>query len=400
MNVAFASKAPVLDIDPFSDEFLNDPYPFHAAMRDAGPVVRLARYNIWALARYANVHPALADWEVWSSAAGVGIDDFRRNKPWRPPSLLLEVDPPLHTRTRQVMNRILSAKAMAGLREQFQIKAEALVDKLMERRHVDAITDIAEAYPLEVFPDAVGLRPDGRENLLPYGTMVFNSFGPRNALFEDSIREANKVVQWILDQCEREALAPGGFGANIWAAHDAGDITRDEAPVLVRSLLTAGLDTTIIGIGNGLWAFASNPDQWQVLRDDPALLRPAFDEIIRWESPVQTFFRTTTRATEIEGVGIEQDAKALMFMSSANRDPRKWDNPDTFDIRRKPFGHVAFGSGIHLCVGQMVARLESEMIFGALAKRVKRIEITGAPVRKINNTLRQLAHLPIELVPA
>jgi cytochrome P450 len=394
------SAFPVSPVDPFGDDFLAAPYPFYADLRDAGPVVWLEHYGIWTCARHAEVQTVLADWETFSSAAGVGIDDFRRTKPWRPPSLLLEVDPPLHTRTRAVMNRALSAKPMAGLRAGFQQAAERLSDELVSRRCVDAITDIAEAYPLSVFPNAIGLGSEGLENLLPYGSMAFNAFGPRNRHFEAAMADAAKVVPWINAQCAREALSPDGIGATVWAAVDTGEITAEEAPLLVRSLLTAGLDTTIISIGNALYAFAENPAQWQALRDNLALVRPAYDEVLRWESPIQTFFRTTTRQVEVGGVAIPADAKILLFLASANRDPRKWDDPERFDISRRAMGHVAFGAGIHLCVGQMLARLEAEMIMTALATRVARIDFAGEPQRKISNTLRQFASLPVEFTPA
>jgi 4-methoxybenzoate monooxygenase (O-demethylating) len=175
---------PVSSLDPFADDFLAAPYPFYAELREAGPVVWLERYGLWACACHAEVQATLSDWQTFSSAAGVGIDDFRRTKPWRPPSLILEADPPLHTRSRTVMNRALSAKPMAGLRAGFKEAAEKLADELIARRWVDATADIAEAYPLSVFPKAVGLGREGVENLLPYGAMVFNAFGPRNAHFE------------------------------------------------------------------------------------------------------------------------------------------------------------------------------------------------------------------------
>ena len=393
-------EAPHLDLDPFDDAFLTNPYPFHAQIREAGAVVHLDAYGIYASARHAEVTRGLSEWETFCSSAGVGLEDFRRTRPWRPPSLILEADPPLHTRSRTVLNRALSAKAMAGLREKFQAAAEKLADNLVGRGEIDAIADIAEAYPLAVFPDAVGLGPNGLENLLPYGAMAFNAFGPRNRHFEASMQDAARVVGWINAQCAREALSPEGLGAVVWAGVDSGEISAEEAPLLVRSLLTAGLDTTIIGIGNALYALAQNPEQWRVLRDNPALLRPAFDEVLRFESPVQTFFRTTTRAVELGGVALPQDAKILLFLAGANRDPRRWENPDRFDVTRKAMGHAAFGAGIHMCVGQMLARLETELILSALVRRFAAIELTGEPIRKLNNTLRQLARLPVRLLPA
>jgi 4-methoxybenzoate monooxygenase (O-demethylating) len=394
------SSFPVSSIDPFADDFLAEPYPFYEELREAGPVVWLERYGLWACARHAEVHATLSDWQTFTSAAGVGIDDFRRTKPWRPPSLLLEVDPPLHTRTRTVMNRALSAKAIAGLRASFQQAAESLADKLVACGRLDAVKDVAEAYPLSVFPQAIGLGPDGLENLLPYGAMVFNGFGPRNAHFNAAMAAAAKVVPYINAQCAREALSPDGLGATIWAAVDTGEITAEEAPLLVRSLLSAGLDTTVVAIASALYAFATNPEQWSALRQNRSLTRPAFDEVLRWESPIQTFFRTTTKAVDLGGIELPADAKVLLFLGSANRDPRKWNEPERFDVTRRASGHVAFGAGIHLCVGQMLARLETEMIFAALAARVERIDIVGEPSRKLSNSLRQFASLPIELKPA
>ena len=164
-------------------------------MRSAKPgaVVFLDAYGIYASARHAEVTAGLSDWETFSSAAGVGLDDFRRAKPWRPPSLILEADPPLHTRSRTVLNRALSAKAMAGLRARFQAAAERLADALVGRGEIDAIADIAEAYPLSVFPGAIGLGPEGLENLLPYGAMAFNAFGPRNKHFEASMQRRRRA---------------------------------------------------------------------------------------------------------------------------------------------------------------------------------------------------------------
>ncbi len=391
------NKLPELDIDPFSTEFLTDPYPFHAQMRDAGPVVWLPKYEIYAMARFDEVDASLRDWETYSSAAGGGLTNFNKEEPWRKPSIILEADPPLHTRTRGVLNKILNRAAIEKLRAGFETIADEVVEQIVQKGTFDGIKELAEVFPLRVFPDAVGLRKDGRENLLPYGNMAFNAFGPRNALFEESFKKANEVMGWILAQCSRDALSPEGFGAQIYAAADDGDISEEEAGLLVRSLLTAGLDTTVYGIANALFSFASFPDQWQVLRNDPKLIRGAFDEVIRLQSPVQTFFRTTTRDVDVDGITIPKNNKVILFLASGNRDPRKWENPDEFDIQRRAVGHVGFGAGIHICVGQMIARLESEVILNALLKRVRHIEFNGSPERKLNNTLRGFNSLPLKI---
>jgi len=397
MNAAELSRAPDLDLDPFSLGFLADPYPGHARLRDAGPVVRLTRYGICAMARHAEVSAALQDWKTFCSGRGAGLSDFAKEEPWRPPSIILEADPPLHTRTRGVLSKVLTRPALMRLREDMQQKAGAILDGVLADSHFEGVSRLAEAFPLRVFPDAVGVTPDGRENLLPYEDMAFNAFGPRNALLEASMAKAAEVTAWIAKQCRRENLAPNGFGAEIYAQADCGTITEEEAGMLVRTLLSAGLDTTIQSLAHALHCFALHPDQWQAIRESPSLIRDTFDEVVRYASPIQTFFRTTTRDTEIAGMQVPQGEKVLLFLAAANRDPRHWREPDRFDIRRNTTGHVGFGYGIHQCIGQALARLEFEVVIGALAKRVRRFELDGSPAFRPNNTLRALEHLPLRV---
>jgi cytochrome P450 len=399
MGMAATVDRPVSDIDPFSHAFLENPYPHHHAMREAGAVIWLERYGIWAMARHQEVRDALTDWQTYCSGAGVGLSDFRKEPPWRPPSIILEADPPLHTRTRAVLNRILSPAAINVLRETFAREAEALVDRLVQRREFDGVADVAEAFPLKVFPDAVGLTDEGREHLLAYGSMVFNSFGPRNDLFDKAMANAAQVRDWIMSKCSRAALAPDGLGRQIFAAVDAGELSEDEAGMLVRSFLSAGIDTTVYGLGNALYCYANHPEQWTILRENPNLIRGSFEEVLRFEAPVQTFFRTTTKAVDVGGVEIGDGEKVLLFLAAANRDQRRWDKPEQFDVRRRAAGHMTFGTGIHGCVGQAVARLESEVLFGALAKRVASFEMIGEPRRRLNNTLRGLDSLPLRINP-
>jgi 4-methoxybenzoate monooxygenase (O-demethylating) len=400
MSMDTTVDRPVSAIDPFSHAFLSDPYPHHEALREAGPVVWLEQYGIWAMARHQEVRDSLTDWQTFCSSAGVGLSDFRKETPWRPPSIILEADPPLHTRTRAVLTRILSPAAINVLRTAFEREAELLVARLVAQREFDGIADLAEAYPLKVFPDAVGVSQDGRENLLPYGSMVFNSFGPRNDLFNKAMANAGPVRDWIMSKCSRAALAPDGLGMQIYRAVDSGELAEDEAGMLVRSFLSAGIDTTVYGLGNALHCFASYPEQWTILRGNPQLIRGAFEEVLRFEAPVQTFFRTTTKDVEVAGVRMGDGEKVLLFLAAANRDRRRWDRPDTFDVRRRATGHMTFGTGIHGCVGQAVARLESEAIFAALARRVVSFELMGEPKRRLNNTLRGLDTLPLRIVTA
>ncbi|MBB5750038.1 cytochrome P450 [Micrococcus sp. TA1] len=385
--------------DPFTIENISNPYPLHEKLREAGPVVWLEKHGCYAVTRYEWVYEILTDFESYCSSGGLGPKDIRKEAEWRPPSIL-ESDPPTHTVMRRGLAGVISPSTMRRLREQFAPFAEELAEEVARRGDVDGIVDIAERYPLKVFPDAVGLRPDGRENLLPYGSMVFNAFGADNDIRAAAFEEGERVAAWVMDSCERKNLTETGLGADIWTVADEGRIEPQQATLLVRALLSAGVDTTIFGIGNTLYNLAKYPEQWEKLKAKPQLAKFAVDEALRVESPFQMFHRTSTVDTEIGGVHIPADSKILLFMGAANRDPRKWgEDADVFDLDRNASGHVAFGMGLHQCVGQPIARTEIELMLQALATRVDRIELTGEVTPWIHNVLRGFARMPLRLVP-
>jgi 4-methoxybenzoate monooxygenase (O-demethylating) len=385
------------DIDPFSSDFLSDPYPHHEQLRDLAPVVRLRRYDIWAVTRYEQVNAILNDWETFGSGGGVGLANFHKEGNWRPPSLLLETDPPTHTRARTVMNRTLAPRLLRELRDGFYREAVRLLDRALDLGSFDAVAELSQPYLLKVFPDAVGIAEDERETLLPYGNMVFNTMGPKNELYHAALAPVDKVLPWVMHRCARAALRPGSLGSEVYKYADTGEVTEAEAALLVRSFLSAGIDTTVCALGNMLLCFAENPDQWQKLRQDPTKARSAFEEVMRFETPFQCYFRTTTRPVEIAGTPIDAGEKVYVSIAADNRDPRRWQDPVRFDIARKVAGHVGFGTGIHGCVGQMIARLEMEVLLGTMLERVAAIELAGKPERLIHNTLRAVTKLPIRM---
>lgn len=393
MQTAIAIAPATSDIDPFAPDYILNPYPFHREMREAGPIVWLEKWKVFAVARYEQVQAVLNDWRTFCSGAGVGIQDVRHGGGWRTPSLLLETDPPDHTANRAIVGRVLSPAALRALRATFEKEADIIVDRVLEAGAIEAISGLAEAFPMKVFADAVGVPVEGREHLVAWGNMVFNGMGPRNELFDRAMANANVVTQWVTHACQRATLTGNGFGAQIYESVDSGAIDEAHAALLVRSFLSAGIDTTTYAIANALFCFANYPEQWQRVRSDPTLVKPAFEEMMRFESPFQTFFRTTTCDTEVAGVRIAKDSKIMVSLGAANRDPQKWTDPDNFDISRNTKGHAGFGAGIHGCVGQMVARLEVETLLTALARKVDRIVIVGEPVRQLHNTLRGFERL-------
>ncbi|QQA42370.1 cytochrome P450 [Pelagovum pacificum] len=392
------SGVSVWDVDPYDEAVLVAPEPYYADLRAQGPFAYIPSYKVLACGRYEETKEVFGDHERFVSSRGVGLQDFMHGEPWRPPSIVLEVDPPYHTRTRRVIMRALSPKAVAAMKEQFRVDAEALVDRLVEQGTFEAVTDCAEAYPTTVFPKAVGLRDVDPRRLVDYGAMVFNALGPDNAIRQRAMSQAGHIVPWITASCARENLQEGGFGATIYEAAKDEEVTDEEAAMLVRSLLSAGVDTTVTGIGNALWCLATNPEAFEALKADPSLARPCFEEVLRYTSPVHTFCRTAAVDTEVSGVKIKEGSKILCCLGAANLDGDKWDSPDTFRIDRRPMGHLAFGVGVHNCVGQNVARAELDALLTAIAERVDRIELAGDPVWRPNNAVHALDRMPVRFV--
>jgi cytochrome P450 len=387
------------DIDPYGDEVLANLEAYYGELRARGGFVYLSRYAMLACGRYAETREVFSDWKRFVSSRGVGLTDFKLAKPWRPPSIILEVDPPDHARTRTVMSRVMSPPAVASLKARFQAAADSLVDDLLAKGTFDAVTDLAEAYPTTVFPQAVGLTDDDARRLIDYGAMVFNALGPDNALRRKAMSRGPDVVPWIMEQCRRARLAPGGFGAMIYAAADRGEIAEDEAGMLVRSLLSAGVDTTVTGIGNAIWCLACNPEEFGRLKANPGLALPAFEEVLRFTSPVHSFCRTANQTSEVNGVTIPQDAKILCALGAANLDPQQWPHADRFDVMRRPTGHLAFGVGIHGCVGQIVARAEAEALLSSIARKVGSLSLAGEPVWRPGHAIHALDSLPVTFGP-
>jgi len=277
----------------------------------------------------------------------------------------------------------------------FQSEADQLIDTLLEKDSFDAVSELAETYSTSVFPRATGLKNIDTKLLVNYGAMVFNALGPDNLLRREAMAMGATIVPWILEQCKRENLYGDGFGASIYNSADKGDITQEEAGMLVRSLLSAGVDTTVTVIGNALWCFVNFPDQFENLKANPDLARGAFEEVLRYTSPVHSFCRTAVADTQVSGTDIVEGTKILCVLGAANLDKNQWPDADKFDITRRAAGHLALGSGIHGCVGQNIARAEGEAILSAIARKVSTIELINKAVWRPNNAIHALDEMNI-----
>ena len=396
LSITPPSDVAVVDIDLFCAAVRADPHPVWAKLRDAGPVVWIPKYGHYLFARHAEVQEAPKAWETFTTSAGAGMSDIRLPGHWRKPGPIVEKDPPEHTAVRKVVHEILNPLVVRGWRQRFESEAERIVAELLRRGRFDGVRDVAEPYVLKVFSDSLGLDIN-REQALAVGDLNFNSLGPNNELTEASRAKVAPILSWWEESLRGQTMRSGGFGEQLFQAEQAGRLAPGLASGLTMTFLRGGLDTTISSIGSALWLLARHPDQWDLLQREPSKLRGLFEETIRLESPIQTNFRTTRNGCEIAGVRLRDDTKVQLLLGSANRDPRRWEQPETFDITRNTFGHVALGTGIHVCVGQMMARLEFECVFTALLSRVQRLELDGEVRHRPSNALRTLDELPLRI---
>jgi cytochrome P450 len=202
--------------------------------------------------------------------------------------------------------------------------------------------------------------------------------GPMNELFQEAMRDTPPAVfDWAGRACERDNLAPGSLGTAMYEAADRGEVTTEEARLLVGILLSAAADTTVLTMANAIRAFAEFPDQYALLRSEPKLIRAAFEESLRWDSPSRMAGRIAMRDVEIDGYVIPKGERCGLMFAAANRDPRYWKAADRYDIRRENSGHLGFGYGVHACVGRALALLEADALFGAIMCDVASFEPAG-----------------------
>lgn len=386
------SDLPRFDVDLFSDEVLSDPHPTYKRLRDAGPVVWLEQLQAYCCARYAEVRQVLGDNATFISGKGVGFNEFL-NQAFE--GSIIQSDLPQHTALRNALGDRLTPKGMNEIQSYVQAEADALVRAAVQRRKFDGVSDLAAVFPLKIVGELIGLPKEGSDQLLAWGAANFNVMGPQNERYERSLPvfvECFEYIKW-LDQ-DPNRLRQGSLGAALYEAAEKGIIQRDQCPRLMAAYLVAGIDTTISSIANAIDLFGRNPDQWEKLRERPTIVGRAYNEILRIESPALGFKRVTSRATELAGVALPENADVVVLYASANRDERKYSDPDRFDIGRNAADHVAFGHGLHVCAGQMLARLEASAVLTAMATQVARIEI-GERKHQLNNTVRSLESLQV-----
>ena len=363
---------PDYPLDIFTPDAVRNAREVDDALREFAPAVRLHDGTVM-IARHEHVTKGLLDWKSFSSAS----------RPWHDPTsprpeILLTDDPPRHTQVRKVIADALSPRALERVKDIFGQRARELLDRLEGEDTVDAVGDVTQAYVFQVLPEILGLPEQGREHMHGFSEMVWATMGPPGELFDQAMQhDYSAVVEWLETQCERGALDPAGIGEQIYAASDSGQVTREEAKLLLQTVLSAGADTTFITMANALRAWALFPEEYAKLRSEPKKVRAAFDESLRWDSPSRMAGRITTCDVEIDDMVVPAGTRCGLMFAAANRDPRYWDAPDDYRLERDTRHSLGWGYGVHGCVGRVLAQMEASALLGEIVARVESIELAG-----------------------
>ena len=388
---------PVYKPDIYCVDAIVNPYPHYQRLRDLGPVVWLTKHKVYALPRYAECKAVLRDDGTFRSGSGVALNRIA-NRLSR--GTTLNSDGVEHDQRRKLLAHGLLPRALRAIGDSVDATAAAVVEAALNKGEIDGVYDLASALPLAVVPDLIGWPRDQRDHLVEWGGATFDILGPLNWHALKAMPGVFQMLRFARRVVRERTFLDGSMAHELLIAADQGKLSHAECPALMVDYLAPSIDTTMSAISNALYLFASHPEQWQLLKDEPQLMANAINEVIRYEPPLRAFARLVGRQIEIGGASIPSGARVLVMYASANRDEREWDNPEVFDIRRDAGRQIGFGQGAHACAGQSLARLEATAMLQALIERVDRIEVTGSPTWVINNIIHRHECLPLKLIPA
>jgi cytochrome P450 len=392
------------------------PHEMFEVLRREDPVhwqKEAAGRGFWAITRHADITAVAKDWQTFSSErGGTSLQDLAPDELEARKSML-DMDPPPHNKLRAIVNRDFTPRAVRVFTERIRELFEEVLDRALEKRDVEFVADVAAALPMRVFAEMLGAPESDHRLLVELGDRLLGQDDPEYAI-EREVAAANRHLPFsnpaalemfeygrkLADErraCPRDDIVTKLVEAEI----DGRPLTQHEYDVYFLLLSVAGNETTRHSISQGVLALISYPDQLQRLRDEPELLPLAAGEILRWATPVHHFRRTATRDVEFGGKQIRENDKVATWYISGNYDDAVFDDPYRFDVGRDPNPEMTFGpGGPHFCTGAHLARLEIEIVFTEMVKRVARFELAGPPERLQSNFFNGIKRMPVRLTPA
>lgn len=379
--------------DPFAGTLLGDPYPTSAYLREEAPAFFSEHHGFWALSRHEDVVAALRDWEVFSAAAGVDIDgtgdqygagDF------------LEEDPPLHDQLRNVVREFFVPKRIrAGFEDFIRDEIRRLLSPAETEGGVDLADALAWPLPVAVGTTLLGIPTSDRPHLLGLQRRFAARTPGSREVPDDALFAASELRGYFADLLRRRRSLPSAdIVSAIATAEVSGRPLGDSGVGMLFLLFVASIETTASSIGNAVSLLASYPFQRSWLAENPAAIEPAVEEVLRFEAPVQVTKRVTTREVELHGIPVPARSEVFLVLAAANRDPRRYERADEFDVRRQHLRHVAFGEGIHHCLGAPLARLEVRLVIEHLLMASPEYEVLGPGERLPSHFVRGFSELP------
>jgi cytochrome P450 len=388
----------------------DDPYPFYRQLREDAPRCHIEMFDGWALSTHHDVTAVLREPRLSSNdrhrpnfeqflemARMFGFADLVENMT----NVLLFLDPPDHTRIRRLAGKAFTPRAVEAMRPHVQEIVDGLLDAADGAGGMDVIEQLAQPLPVTVISEMLGLPESDWPQLTTWTRAMTKLLDPGDDLSifmpaQDAMRE---IVEYLAELMAKRRVDPGDdlLSAFLHVEDEGARLTDDEVNTTVMLLFGAGHETTVNLIGNGLFALMRHRDQWVAFCDDPVgRAKGAVEELLRFDSPVQLTARNATCDLELDGLALQQGQQVVTMLGAANRDPEQFPDPDRLDIMRAENRHVAFGGGIHLCLGAPLARLEAQVALTSLATRHPALDLTTEhPRRKETVTLRGLEELPV-----
>jgi cytochrome P450 len=386
-------------------EFRANPYPhYDPLLAGPPPIIDAGPMKFALVARYADVTAGLRDHEHLSSMQPPPPPEQVYEGRFKGARNMLGSDPPQHSRLRRLVSRDFTPRRIRELEPRIREIAKDLLDKVEARGQFDLMADIANVLPVTVIAEMLGVPPELNARFKRWSDTIIGGDNrmPGMPPPPELVRAIDELGDYFTDEIERRRAHPGpDLVSALVAAHDEGEVmSAADLLSFITLLLLAGNETTTNLIGNGTLALGRNPDQFDALKGNPAMLPRAIEEMLRYDGPVQSTVRFAKEAVSLGGTEIPAGALALMIVAAANRDPAQFKDPQKFDITRDPNEHVAFGEGIHFCIGAPLARMEARITFEAMLERFPRLRLKDPamkPVYKGSYFLRGLESLPLEI---
>ena len=388
------------------------PLPEFAELRATEPVhwvsqrpgiAGFADEGYWAVTRHADVRYVSTHPELFSSTTNTAIIRFNerieRDAIDAQRLILLNMDPPEHTRVRQIVQRGFTPRAIRALEDNLRRRALAIAANAAARNGpFDFVTEVACELPLQAIAELIGIPQEDRLRIFEWSNKMISYDDPEYAITEEVGQEsAMELIAYAMNMsADRKQCPAKDIVTTLVAAADEGNLASDEFGFFVLMLAVAGNETTRNAITHGMHAFLTHPDQWELYKAE----RPSTtaEEIVRWATPVNSFQRTATQDTELGGKQIKKGDRVGIFYAAANHDPEVFENPDVFDITRDPNPHLGFGGGgPHYCLGKSLAVLEIDLIFNAIADAMPNLRAAGDPRRLRSAWINGVKELQVTL---